>query len=110
MDIDAEQARRFSEDFVPHCDMLLAHVNWDEIGGLYLMPCQVQNEVMSQIGRQEFIKLPKVGTNPRGVEISGKALDLMINHSNSRRISIAWQRKKIPYNPYDRWLELWQRD
>jgi hypothetical protein len=65
---------------------------------------------MHRIGRESYIKLPKAGTNPRGVEISSEALDLLASHSQSLNIPVKWYRQLVDYNPYGRWLELWKKD
>ena len=108
--VDAEQALRFSQEYVPKCDILLVQVNWDDQGGLFFFPISAQREIMQLMGRQHYIKLPKAGTNPRGVEISAEALEMLTRHSQSQVIPIKWYRKKVDYNPYERWLELWRRD
>lgn len=108
--VDAEQAYGFSQSYFPHCDILLAQVNWSNLGWFYLFPKSAQTEIFQQIGRDVYIKLPKAGTNPRGVEISNKALNLLTNHPQSLKIAINWQRTEMDYNPYERWLELWQKD
>lgn len=108
--VDAEQAYRFSQNYSPSCDILLAQVNWDDWGWFFFFPTPAQLEVLDHIGRQRYIKLPKAGTNPRGVEISAEALNILADHPASLKIPVKWQRKKVDYNPYERWLELWQKD
>jgi len=108
--VDAEQAFKFSQEYLPRCDILLAQVNWGNTGGFFYFPRSAQIETLQQLGRQSYIKLPKAGTNPRGVEISAEALDLLTGHYHSLNIPIKWHRKKVDYNPYERWLELWKRD
>jgi hypothetical protein len=108
--VDAEQAFNFSQSYSPRCDILLAQVNWGNWGWFYFFPTSAQMEIFAQIGREAYIKLPKAGTNPRGVEISSKALNLLARHPNCLKIAIHWQRKKIDYDPYERWIELWQKD
>jgi hypothetical protein len=39
---------------------------------------KVQLDIFNQIGRHEYIKLPKAGTNPQGVEMTGNALKMLI--------------------------------
>jgi hypothetical protein len=85
-------------------------VNWDGLGGLFYFPCQIQIETLQRIGRERYIKLPKAGTNPRGVEISAEALNILADHPQSLNIPVKWYRKVTEYNPYERWLELWERD
>jgi hypothetical protein len=108
--VDAEQALRFSQEYTPKCDVLLVQVNWDGQGGFFYFPVSAQRDTMRQIGRQNYIKLPKVGTNPRGVEISAEALEMLVKHPQSQVVPIQWFRKRVDYNPYDRWLELWKKD
>jgi len=36
--VDPEQALRFSLDYSPTCDMLLAQINWEGKGGFFLIP------------------------------------------------------------------------
>lgn len=108
--VDAAQALSFRENYLPHCDMLLIQINWGHRGWFFLFPRSVQEKVINQIGRQAYIILPKAGTNPRGVEISTTALQLLAAHPQSLKIPIQWTQKKIDYNPYDRWLALWQKD
>jgi len=108
--VDAEQAVRFSQEYVPSCDTILAQVNWGDLGWLFFFPRPIQIETLQRIGRERYIKLPKAGTNPRGVEISAEALNILASHPQSLKIPVKWYRKAIDYNPYERWLELWKRD
>lgn len=108
--VDAEQALRFSKEYSPCYATILAQVNWSGFGGLFYFPCSIQIETLQRIGRERYIKLPKAGTNPRGVEISSEALNILASHPQSLKIPIKWYKKAIEYNPYERWLELWERD
>jgi len=108
--VDSEQALRFSQSYFPNFDILMVQVNWGNLGWFYLFPKHVQVEIFNRIGREAYIKLPKVGTNPRGVEISAQSLHYLANHPDIFKIPIIWLRKKIDYNPYERWVELWQKD
>lgn len=108
--VDAVQAIRFSENYIPSCDMLLVQINWSHIGGLFLFSKASQIETMEKLGRSEYIKLPKAGINPRGVEISSKALLALARHPKTHKFPIEWQKDVIAYNTYQRWLELWQED
>ena len=69
-----------------------------------------QKSVFDKIGREKYIKLPKAGTNPRGIELTGEALDNLFKDQNSKSISIFWYRTEIFYNPYKRWIDLWMED
>jgi hypothetical protein len=108
--VDAQKAKEFSETYFPQRDILLVQINWDDIGGFYYIPLQTQKKLFNKIGRQNYIKLPKPGTNPRGVEINKKALVSLIENRETMKIEINWQRIEIQYNAYKRWVDLWRED
>jgi hypothetical protein len=66
--------------------------------------------LFDKIGRQSYIKLPKPGTKSIGVEITKEALSSLIKNRESKRIEINWQRTKIEFNTYKRWVDLWRED
>lgn len=108
--VDAQKAKVFQDNYSPHCDILLVQINWDGIGGFYFIPLEVQTRLFDRIGRQNYIKLPKPGTNPRGVEITKEALSNLIADKESKRMVINWQKTKIEFNSFKRWIDLWKED
>jgi len=108
--VDAQKAKEFRKNYYPHCAILLVQINWKGIGGFYYIPLEVQKMLFDEIGRESYIKLPKPGTNPRGVEITKETLSRLVKNRESKRIEINWQRIKIDFNPYKRWVELWRED
>jgi len=108
--VDAKKVKEFRESYHPHCDILLVQINWDDIGGLYYIPLETQKKLFSKIGRRNYIKLPKPGTNPRGVEITKDALLSLVNDKLSKVVKISWQKTKIDYNPYKKWVDYWRED
>ncbi|MBI4299224.1 MAG: ThaI family type II restriction endonuclease [Chloroflexi bacterium] len=106
--VDAQKALQFQENYYPHSDMLLVQVNWNGMGGFYYIPMQTQQRLFNRIGRLNYIKLPKPGTNPRGVEITGQALSSLVKDTDSKSIVINWNRTKIDFDPLKRWVELWR--
>lgn len=108
--VDAQKAREFRESYYPHCDILLVQINWGSTGGFYYIPLEAQRKLFDRIGRNRYIKLPKPGTNPRGVEITKEALTTLVNDNLSRSIKIRWQKTKIEFNPYKRWIDHWRED
>ncbi|MDY6820388.1 MAG: ThaI family type II restriction endonuclease [Deferribacterota bacterium] len=108
--VDTQKAKEFRESYYPHCDILLVQINWNDTGGFYYIPLATQKRLFDKIGRENYIKLPKSGTNPRGVEITKEALSSLVEDSMSRRIVINWQKTKIEFNPYKRWVDLWRGD
>jgi hypothetical protein len=108
--VDAQKAREFLETYYPHCDMIVVQINWGEVGGFYWIPFEAQKELFDKIGRANYIKLPKAGTNPRGAEITKEALTALVRADKTRSISINWIKKKVAFNAYQRWVELWKED
>lgn len=108
--VDAQKAKEFRESYYPHCDILLVQINWNDVGRFYYIPLEVQKRLFDRIGGENYIKLPKPGTNPRGVEITKEALISLVEDNESRSITINWQRTKIKFNSYKRWVDLWRED
>ena len=106
--VDAEQALLFSQKYQPTCDMILAQINWGNDGGLYYFPKIIQIEVLNDIGRENYIKLPKAGTNPRGVEMTANALRNLATHEKTFKIPIKWSKETIEFKAYQRWIEMWR--
>jgi len=76
----------------------------------FYIPLEVQRKVFYKIGRKNYIKLPKPGTNPRGVEISKEALISLVKDDNNKNIVIDWRKTKIEFNSYKRWVDLWREE
>lgn len=108
--VDAQKSSEFSEHYEPSCDMIYVHINWNNAGGLYYISREIQQQTLFEIGRENYLKLPKSGTNPRGVELSGATIRNLISHTNTLKIPIFWKKENVDYNPYQRWLELWKND
>jgi hypothetical protein len=96
--VDAQKAIQFSNEYLPSCDIILVQINWDSYGGFYYIPLDVQKELFTKMGKQEYIKLPKIGTNPRGVEITKEALLNLVNDNRTRGITIEWKRADIDWS------------
>ena len=109
--VDPEKAQAFITSYQVKSDMLFIHINWNGEGGFYLIPKEVQTEVLTQFGSEFYFKLPKPGTNPRGVEITNQAMHELVTHKQTRMIDISWFRSEHPkYTPYDRWIAFWNNE
>lgn len=106
--VDAQKAREFREKYFPTCDWLFALIEWDKVGKLVYIPLEVQRKVFGEMERERYLRLPKAGTNPRGIEISKEALLKLMNDKDAKSIGIFWQRSKIEYDPYKRWVDYWK--
>jgi hypothetical protein len=105
--VDAQKAKEFRERYIPSCDILLTYIKWEGKGGLFHIPLKTQLKIFDRIG-EKYLKLPKEGTNPRGVEFSKDAMNYLFNEASTNAIEIQWKRRKLKYNPYQRWLNYWK--
>ena len=108
--VDAQNAREFSESYYPRCDILLVQIAWNATGGLYYIPLETQKKLFREMGKEGYIKLPTLGTNPRGVEISKEALSCLVRDKETKFIEIRWQKSEIDYHPYKRWVDYWMEE
>jgi hypothetical protein len=108
--VDAQNAIEFSNKYIPSCDIILVQIVWNSRGGLYYIPLETQIRIFNEMERHNYIKLPKLGTNPRGVEFTRQSLENLIADNNTRRILIEWQRIDMEFNPYKRWIDLWREN
>jgi len=108
--VDTDKAKEFSETYLPSCDMIFIQINWYNVGGFYFITKETQLEVLKKSGRRSYIKLPKAGTNPRGVELSGQALQGLLQHKDTLSIPINWKKEIVDFKPFKRWIELWEQE
>ena len=108
--VDALKAQEFLENYYPRCDVLFVQIVWNDIGGFYYVPVEAQRRLFEKIGTKKYIKLPKPGTNPRGVEISKEALSGLVGDKETKVIEISWQKSDIEYKPYQRWVDYWSEE
>ena len=108
--VDATNAIEFQTRYRPSCDMIYVQINWGNNGGLFYFPKKVQEEIFNSLSRDNYIKLPPIGTNPRGVEISSKALQKLVEHKVTKKISIGWKKEEIEFNAFKRWIDLWAQE
>lgn len=106
--VDAQKAKEFRDNYHPRCDIVLVQIIWNDRGGVYYIPLEIQNKLFNEMGREKYIKLPKPGTNPRGVEISKEALLQLVRDGKTKFIEIMWQKSKIDYHSYKRWVDYWR--
>lgn len=108
--VDKTKSIEFKKNYYPTCDIIFVHINWNHKGGFYFVPLEAQTETIKQIGIENYLKLPKEGTNPRGIEIRKEALKILLNNSSTYLIPILWNKPNFVFNPYNRWVELWEED
>ncbi|MFH1239509.1 MAG: ThaI family type II restriction endonuclease [bacterium] len=108
--VDALSAKKFLSNYKPLCDIILVQINWNDLGYFYYIPLDAQVRYFNLLGKEVYIKLPKEGTNPRGVELSKNAIISLVNDKSTHKIEIYWEKLPIKHNAYQRWIELWEED
>lgn len=111
--VDAQSAKGFIDKYIPKADILLAQIIWGQKGYLYYIPLEIQISVFKEIGPEKYFKLPKPGTNPRGVEFSKDALITLQKQKGIEAIEIEWKRNTSEttiYEAYRRWVDYWRED
>ncbi len=105
--VDWESVEKFCENYKPFADILFIQVVYGGEGVFCYIPVDIQMDVFHRLGA-DYLKKPKRGTNPRGVEISSKALKYCIEET-PYKFKIDWVLQEgLTYTPYRRWIELWK--
>lgn len=106
--VDAKSSENFIKNYKPKCDIILVQTWWGKNReSFFLIPLEVQKEIFSLLGRDKYLNMPKVGTNPRGVEFDKDALRRMLKHNKTLKISVNWVKENMKYNVFKRWVDLW---
>jgi hypothetical protein len=108
--VDPIKVRTFIEHYQPECDILLAQLVWGGTGWLYYLPLEAQKDSLDRVGVSAYLRAPKPGTNPMGVEFQSSAMELVVWHQMSKRIPIIWRRPSNIYDKYDRWIKFWKEN
>ncbi len=102
--VDWEKVQQFVNEYIPRSDLLFINVVWGKKGGFYIVPQHMQK------GIEFYFKMPKQGTNFRGVELSQKVLQAFLEHGDTQKIEIQWKRDSSLLSEralYLRWVDLW---
>jgi hypothetical protein len=114
--VDRDKVKEFVQTYEPKYDMLLVIVRWGKTGGFYGIPLQAQREIFEKLGKERYLRIPKEGTNPRGVDISSVAVEALLNHPSTKPLEIEWSlpdnltAEELRLAPYKRWLQYWQEE
>jgi hypothetical protein len=108
--VDAQKAQEFVSTYTPKADILLVQIKWNGTGKFFYIPIEAQQRIFRSIGRSRYFKLPKPGTNPRGVEVSKECLSRLMEDQDTKSMTVVWRRSKIEYSPYQRWVDYWSEE
>jgi len=111
--VDAKSSKNFIYNYAPKCDIILVRIFWNSNkGGVYFIPLEVQNDIFSNLGRDNYFKMPKPETNSRGIKYSRESIKMFLSHPLSKRIEVDWIKEELDYNVYDaykRWEDYWNK-
>ena len=106
--VDAKSSEDFIKNYRPKCDIILVQTWWGKRkDSFFLIPIDVQRDVFDSFGRNRYLRMPKAGTNPRGVEFSKDALDMMLQDKKTLKISVDWLKGNVKYDVLKRWVDMW---
>jgi len=104
---DLEQVRKFIKNYKPSTSLIFVQINWGSTGFLHYIPLEVQNDIFSNLNINNYLRPPPLGKNGRGIEITSKALKLLVNDPRTIKIPIEFPSKdSMEINPFERWIEL----
>lgn len=93
--------------YQPEYDIVLVCIFWGKNReSVFYIPKEVQADVISKIGRKSYLDA-KVGTNHRGIAITSLARKALLEHTDTIKIGIQWNKTNPDYNPRKRWDDFW---
>jgi len=106
--VDPKSSKKSIKNYKPKCDIILVQTWWGkDKDSFFLIPLKVQEKIFGLLGRNKYLKMPKAGTNPRGVEFSREAIKKMLDHNETLKIRINWIKEDVQYDVYKRWVDMW---
>ena len=106
--VDQESASRFAHNYHPEGDILFVRIFWNEAKpSFFYIPIEVQKQIQNNMGINNYLNLPRLGTNPRGVSFSRRAIKSLENHPNTAKMIINWKHQDVEVNIYQRWMDYW---
>ena len=107
---DWDKLHEFLLKYRPQSDMVYINIVWNGEGAFHIISKQSQQQLLDDKGIEWYCKMPKRGTNFRGVALSKEALGTLVEHSNTHKIPIEWKRDSSLLAEralYFRWVDLW---
>lgn len=107
---DWEKLREFLRKYNPQSDLVFTNIVWGGEGAFHIIKKETQQQLLQDKGIEWYCKMPKKGTNFRGVGLSQEALSTLVEHESTHKIPILWKRDKsllIERALYLRWVDLW---
>ncbi len=113
--VDTPSVQEFLQNYKPLSDIILVQIKWNlseralkrgtHPGGLFYIPIEVQQKILSTLGPTGYVKPPKIGTNPRGPELTKEALQMLFKDQSTVVIDIIWEKADVDITPYSRCID-----
>jgi len=109
---DETSSDAFIENYEPSCDIILVQIPDFKAdrhtGNFFLIPLRVQEEILAEMGCDDYLKKLGAGTNMRGVEFLKDAMERMTRHDETASIVIPWSENiDIDFDPTAEWVRRW---
>lgn len=107
---DWQKVQEFMAKYRPQSDMVFVNVVWGGSGAFHIIKKETQQKALDDNSIHWYCKIPRQGTNFRGVPMSKEALQLLAEHHDTQKIPINWVRDRSLLEEralYRRWEELW---
>ena len=109
--VDRKSCIEFIESYEPSTDIILVQILWNKVGKIFMIPLESQREVINEIGVEQYLDLPREGTNPRGLTFSKECMRRITEHNETKSIDIPWNRpEELDFDLYAEWVEYWQQN
>lgn len=108
--VDQIKIDEFLRTYTPSSYLLYVNIVWGGTASFFLMTPKAQMEIKNRLTLGEYVKTHRPGTNPRGVELSAKAMRALQGHPTTQKIPIRWRRDPsllVERTLYRRWIDLW---
>ena len=117
---DKDSCKKFVKDYLPIANILIINIprhnkqnKWDNKQTfLYYIFLETQLKIIEKLNNKNYLKIPKKGTNSRGICLSKNAIKELFNNKNTIKIPIRWNGERIDkdYDPEKRWKILVQEE
>ncbi len=107
---DWDKLPDFLLKYNPQSDLVYVNIVWGGDGAFHIIRKEMQRQLLYDKGVEWYCKMPKRGTNFRGVPLSKEVLGALSEHDDTHRIPIRWNRDRSLLTEralYLRWVDLW---
>jgi len=94
---EAKKVAILMKEYIPRYDLILARINWNmkdvyQPSGLFFISKDAQIKILEKLGRDNYIKPPKEGTNAKGMRLTKQAFEELITDDEALHIDVDWKK------------------